>query len=193
MSREWKKPIFRRATQAIAAIVVALFGLLVWSYFERVRQPVDIAVLQFHASPRDSALADTVRDSLSGRLGRIRGFNVRETPSIAGYSTGRDSAHAIATALGVRYLVVGWVSQSPAGMAPDRITIRAWLIDTQDSPPTNGEIVTTPSSDLCPGIAMIAVDIAGHFARAPRGALWGPGGATGCAVPPLERRDDPSA
>jgi hypothetical protein len=48
-----------------------------------------------------------------------------------------------------------------------------------------GDIVSTLSTDLCPGVAIIAVDIAGHFARAPRGTLWGPRGATGCAAPQL--------
>jgi hypothetical protein len=190
---EWKRRIFRRTLQALAALSVTLAGLIVWSCYQRATELVHLAVVPFHADPSDSALARAITDSLAGRLGRIRGFTVLPPAAASAFVDSRDSAHAIAQALGVRYVLLGWVRRSPTATAPDRFTIRSWLIDTQDSPPTMGEIVSSLTTDLCPAVAMIAVDVAGHFARAPRGALWGPGGATGCATPSLfDRRDDPT-
>jgi hypothetical protein len=191
---DWKKRIFHNALRAIGVLAVILIGLIVWSYYQRATESARFAVLPFRAETTATELATTITDSLTGRLARIRGFTVLPKALSAGYSAARDSAHGIARALGVRYLVIGWVERSPTPAAPDRITIDSRLIDTGDSPPTMGEIVTTLSSDLCPGIAQIAVDIAGHFARAPRGHLWGPGGATGCAEPKLlDRREDASS
>ena len=90
--------------------------------------------------------------------------------------------------------MIGWINRSSNPASADQIMITARLIDTEDSPPAMGEILTTLSADLCPAIALLAVDFAGHFARAPRGALWGPAGVTGCATPRmLDRRDDPNA
>jgi len=190
----WKQRVARRAAAGIGVLAIAIVVALVWSYHERARESVRLAVLPFHAGPESAELAAGITKAVSQRLARIRGFTVLSDSLTAGYANSRDSAHGISRALGVRYLVMGWVDRSPTASAPDRITIGARLIDTEDSPPTMGEIVSTLSTDLCPAIAIIAVDIAGHFARAPRGHLWGPGGATGCAVPRrLERRDDPGA
>jgi len=189
----WKRRIFRHAMRALGVLSVVLAGLIVWSCYERAKELVRLAVVPFSADPRDSALARTITDSLVGRLARVRGFTVLPTTSTSRFASSHDSANGIAKALRVRYVVIGWVRRSPGGAGPDRVTINARLIDTQDSPPAMGVIVTTLSSELCPGIAEIAVDFAGHFARAPRGSLWGPSGATGCPVPQLlERRDDPS-
>ncbi len=180
--------------EAIGAVSVGLIALLVWSWYQRTTESVHLAVLPFRAAPSDAALATAVTDSLAGQLARIRGFTILPTDETARFADSHDSAHAVAKALGVRYIVVGSVNRSPTAAAPDRITITARLIDTQDSPPAMGDIVNILSTELCPGAAIIAIDFAGHFARAPRGALWGPGGATGCATPQLlERHDDPNA
>jgi TolB-like protein len=190
----WKKRVFRRAMAAIGAIAVALVALLVWSWYQRTTESVHLAVLPFRTTSGDPGLAMAVTDSLAGHLARIRGFTILPIRKTAPFADSRDSANAIAKALGVRYIVMGSVNRSPTAAAPDRITITARLIDTQDSPPAVGDIVNTLSTNLCPGTAIIAVDFAGHFARAPRGALWGAGGTTGCAAPLLlERRDDPNA
>jgi TolB-like protein len=190
----WKQRVAGRAAAALGVLAFALVLALAWSYHDRAREAVRIAVLPFHGAPGDAMLAAHVTEGVSHRLALIRGFTVLPDSVTAGYANSRDSAHAVGRALGVRYLVVGWVDRSPTTAAPDRVTIDARLIDTEDSPPTMGQIVSTLSSDLCPAIAIIAVDIAGHFARAPRGRLWGRGGATGCAVPRLlEERDDPGA
>jgi hypothetical protein len=94
----------------------------------------------------------------------------------------------------VGYLIVGRVDRAPTPEVPDRIFVDSRLVDTEDSPPTIGQIMVTTSADLCPAVAAIMHDIAAHFARAPRGAMWGPGGTTGCGVPVLfEESDDPSA
>jgi TolB-like protein len=192
--QDWKKRIFRNALRALGVLAVILTGLIVWSYHQRATESAQFAILPFRADSTSTELAKTITDSLAGRLARIRGFTVLPAALSAGHAESRDSAHGIARALGVRYIVIGWVERSPTPAAPERIMIDSRLIDTGDSPPTMGEIVTTLSSDLCAGIAQIAVDIAGHFARAPRGHLWGPGGATGCAEPKLlDRRDDASS
>jgi len=149
-------------------------------------------VVPFEAGPGTGTAASAVSQSIAHRLALIRGVSVQSVP--AALPAPRDSAHAIAQAMGVRYLVVGWVDRSPTPDAPDRLTIDARLIDTEDSPPAIGEIISTLATDLCPASALIALDIAGHFARAPRGRLWGPNSTTGCAPPKhLERRDDPGA
>jgi len=191
---QWKKRIAGRSAVAIGALCVALVGLLVWAYHERASESVRVAVLPFHADAASAELATTITESLAHRLADLPRFTVLPSTVTADYGTSRDSAHAIARALGVRYLVVGRVDRTPTAAAPDRITINARLIDTHDSPPVSGNIVSTLSTDLCPGVAVIAVDIAGHFARAPRGELWGPHGATGCAAPQLlEEHLDPGA
>jgi TolB-like protein len=191
---QWKQRVAQRAFAGIGVIVVALVGLLIWSYYQRATEPVRIAVIPFQADSVGSApLAVTVTQSLSHRLALIRGFTVLPETLTAGYAPSRDSAHAIAKALGVRYLVIGWVERSSTVSAPDRISIDSRLIDTEDSPPTMGVVVTTVRTELCAAIATLSVDIAGHFARAPRGRLWGPGGATGCPPPRLlKERDDAS-
>lgn len=173
-------------------LIVALAGLLVWSYHQRARERVRVAVLPFQSGPGASPLAATIAQLVAHRLARLPRFTVLPTTATLSYAGSHDSAHAIGRELGVRYLVVGEVDRTPTAAAPDRITIDARLIDTDDSPPTIGDVVSTLSSDLCPAIAIIAVDIAGHFARAPRGPLWGPTGTTGCAAPRLlEQRADP--
>lgn len=194
MPEEWKQRIARRAAAGIGVLIIALAALLVWSYHQRASESVRVAVLPFGAEPANTQLATVITELLAHRLARLPRFTVLATTRVAGYETPRDSAHAIAQALGVRYLVVGRVDRSPTTTAPNRITIDARLIDTGDSPPVMGSIVSTLSTDLCPAVAVIAVDIAGHFARAPRGELWGPGGATGCAPPQLlEQHNDPAA
>jgi TolB-like protein len=178
----------------IGVLAIVLAGMLVWSYHQRTTESVRLAVIPFRADTNSAALAVTVTRSLSHRLALVRGFTVLPETLTIKYAASRDSAHAIAKALGVRYIVIGWVERSPGVHAAERVTIDARLIDTEDSPPTMGVIVSTVATELCPAIAMIDVEIAGHFARAPRGRLWGPGGATGCATPKsLEERDDPSA
>lgn len=173
-------------------LVIALAGLLVWSYHQRASERVRVAVLPFQAGPGASPLAATITLLMAHRLARLPRITVLPTTLTVSYAGSHDSAHAIGRALDVRYLVVGEVERAPTAAAPDRITIDARLIDTGDSPPTMGDIVSTLSSDLCPAIAVIAIDIAGHFARAPRGPLWGPAGTTGCAPPRLlEQRSDP--
>jgi TolB-like protein len=190
----WKQRVAGRAAMGIVILVTALCALLVWSYHRRASESVQLAVLPFQADSGSAELAATISQSVSHRLVWIRGFTVLPVSLTARYATSHDSAHAIARALGVRYLVIGRVHRSPTLAAPDRITIDARLIDTEDSPPAIGYIVSTLSTELCPAIATIAVDIAGHFARAPRGPLWGRNGTTGCASPRLlEERDDPSA
>jgi TolB-like protein len=190
----WKRRIAHRAFAGIGVLVVALVGLLIWSYYQRATEPVRIAVIPFQPdSVGSGALAVTVTRSLSHRLALIRGFTVLPETVTARYAPSRDSAHAIAKALGVRYLVFGWVEQSSTVSAPDRISIDARLVDTEDSPPTMGVVVTTVRTELCAAIATLSVDIAGHFARAPRGRLWGPRSATGCPAPRLlKERDDAS-
>jgi TolB-like protein len=188
----WKQVIARRAAGAIGVLVIALAGLLVWSYRERETERVRVAVLPFQAGPGATQLAATITQLVAHRLARLPRFAVLPTTLTASYATSHDSAHAIGRTLDVRYLVVGEVDRAPTAGAPDRITIDARLIDTGDSPPTMGEVISTLSTDLCPAIAVIAIDIAGHFARAPRGPLWGPAGTTGCASPRLlEQRTDP--
>jgi TolB-like protein len=191
---EWKRRIFQHSLQALAALAVTLAGLIVWSCYERANEPVHIAVIPFRADSADRALAAVVTDSLDDRLSRVRGFTVLRATAAADLAFPRDSARGVANSLGVRYIAIGKVQRSPTPEAPDRIRITAWLIDTRDTPPVMGEIITTRSGDFCSGVAMIAVDFAGHFARAPRGHLWGPGGVTGCAEPQFfDRRDDPTA
>jgi TolB-like protein len=188
----WKQTIARRAAGAIGALVVALAGLLIWSYHQRASERVRVAVLPFQAGPGASLLAATITQLVAHRLARLPRFTVLPTTLTVSYATSHDSAHAIGRALDVRYLVVGEVDRAPTTAAPDRITIDARLIDTGDSPPSMGDVISTLSSDLCPAIAIIAIDIAGHFARAPRGQLWGPTGTTGCTAPQLlEQRSDP--
>jgi len=174
--------------------VLALTVLLVWYYYERRTQIVVIAVLPFQSDPQSAGIASIVTDSLTHRLARVRGIRILPETRTADYRTPRDSAHAIARALGVRYLIIGRVDHAPTPDAPDRILVDSRLIDTEDSPPSMGEIVVTTSTDLCPAVASIVHGIAGHFARAPLGHRWGPGGTTGCSVPVLfEESDDPGA
>jgi TolB-like protein len=188
----WKQTTARRAAGAIATLVIALACLLSWSYHQRASERVRVAVLPFQAGPGASTLAATITQLVAHRLARLPRFTVLPTALTLSYAASHDSAHAIGRALDVRYLVVGEVDQTPTAGAADRITIDARLIDTGDSPPTMGDVISTLSSDLCPAIAIIAIDIAGHFARAPRGELWGPTGTTGCTAPRLlEQRSDP--
>jgi hypothetical protein len=128
------------------------------------------------------------------RLARVPGFAILPTTRTIDYRGTRDSAHAIARTLGVRYLLIGRVEAAPTSETANRIFIDSRLVDTQDSPPTVGQIMVTTSTDLCPAVAAIVHDIAAHFARAPIGHRWGPGGTTGCAAPSLlEESDDPGA
>lgn len=194
MQDEWKRRVARRIAVAFGGFAVALLALLVWSYHERATERVDIAVLPFHGDSGSARVAQTVTTLVAHRLARLPRFTVLPMSATAGYDASRDSAAGIGRALGVRYLVVGEVNRSPTPSIPDRITIDARLIDTRDSPPAMGQIITTVSTDLCPAVGLIAIDIAGHFARAPRGALWGPRGTTGCAPPKLlEQQLDPGA
>jgi TolB-like protein len=188
----WKDAIARRTAGAIGALIVALASLLIWSYHQRASERVRVAVLPFQAGPDAAPLAATITQLVAHRLARLPRFSVLPTTATLSYAGSHDSAHAIGRALDVRYLVVGEVDRAPTAATPDRITIDTRLIDTNDSPPTMGDVISTLSSDLCPAIAIIAIDIAGHFARAPRGPLWGPTGTTGCAAPHLlEQRTDP--
>jgi hypothetical protein len=190
----WRTRIAERAGCAIGVLIIALAILLVWYYHERRTETVVIAVIPFQSDAASGALAALVTDSLRHRLARVPGFRILPSVRTADYHTTRDSAHAIARTLGVRYLIVGRIDRSPTPAVPDRIFVDSRLIDTQDSPPTIGQIMVTTSADLCPPVGAIVHDIAAHFARAPRGPLWGPGGTTGCSVPVLfEESDDPSA
>lgn len=192
MPDTWKETIARRAAAGIGALVIALVGLLVWSYHQRATERVRVAVLPFQAGPGASPLAATITQLVAHRLARLPRFTVLPSTLTISYAASHDSAHAIGRALDVRYLVVGEVERTPTAAAPDRITIDARLIDTGDSPPRMGDVISTLSTDLCPAIAVIAIDIAGHFARAPRGPMWGPAGTTGCTAPRLlEQQSDP--
>lgn len=182
---EWKQRVARRSAAVIGALVMALVGLLVWSYHQRASETVHVAVLPFRGDSQSTRLAATITQLLAHRLAHVPRFAIVPATATAAFATGRDSAHAIGRALGVQYLIVGEVDRSPTVTAPDRIVIDTRLIDTGDSPPAIGDVVTTLSTDLCPAVAVIAIDIAGHFARAPRGHLWGAGGVTGCAAPKL--------
>jgi TolB-like protein len=195
-SSAWRARIVRRAAAGIGALVLALAMLLVGSYRHRRAEEVRIVVLPFDADSASTAAAATITASVIHRLSVVRGFHVIAPDSVPGatgaYRASRDSAHAIARRLGVRYLLVGRVDRRPTPEAPDRILVGARLIDTEDSPPAIGHLTATDGRTLCPVIATVADDIMGHFARAPRGPLFGPGGSSGCAEPSLfERFDDP--
>jgi len=195
-SSAWRRRIVGRAAAGIGVLVIALAILLVGSYRQRRAEIVRIVVLPFDADSASAGAAATITASVIHRLSVVRGFHVVAHDSVPGasgvYRASRDSAHAIARRLGVRYLLVGRVDRRPTAAVPDRIVVGARLIDTEDSPPAIGHITATDGATLCPVIAMIADDIMGHFARAPRGPLFGPGGTTGCAEPRLlERFDDP--
>ncbi|HWZ60954.1 MAG TPA: hypothetical protein VNW46_18360 [Gemmatimonadaceae bacterium] len=190
----WKQRIAARAALGIGLLIAALAVLLVWYYHARRTQTVVIAVLPFRSDRTSGGLAATMTDSLAHQLARVRGFIILPTIRTADYRTPRDSAHTIARTLGVRYLVLGRVDHAPTADTPDRILVDARLVDTEDSPPTTGQIIVTTRADLCPSVSTIVHDIAAHFARAPHGHPWGPGGTTGCAPPALfEESDDPGA
>jgi TolB-like protein len=194
MPDPWRQRIAKRAALGIGALILALAILLVQYYHQRRTQIVVIAVLPFQADRTSGGIASVVTDSLAHQLARVRGFRILPTVRTADYRTSRDSAHAIAHTLGVRYLVIGRIDRAPLANAADRILVDSRLVDTEDSPPTIGQIIATTSTDLCPVVATIVHDIAAHFARAPHGPRWGPGGTTGCSVPVLfEESDDPGA
>jgi TolB-like protein len=194
MPDPWRQRVAARAGLAIGILCLLLAFLLAWQYVERRTMKIVIAVLPFHADPATTTLADQITDSLAARLARVHNVSILPSVRTADYRTTRDSAHAIARTLGVRYLLVGRVERAPLPNLPDRIFIDARLIDTQDSPPTMGSIIVTTTADLCPATDAIVHDIAAHFARAPLGHRYGPGGLSGCAAPSLlEESDDPGA
>jgi TolB-like protein len=191
MPDPWRQRIAKRAALAIGVLCLGLTGLLIWYYHARRTEVVVIAVLPFEADRTSGAIATVVTDSLAHQLARVRGFRILPETRTADYRTTRDSAHAIARALGVRYLVLGRVDHAPTADAADRIIVDSRLVDTEDSPPTIGQIIVTTSTDLCPSVAAIVHDIAAHFARAPHGHRWGPGGTSGCAEPAIfDETDD---
>lgn len=160
-------------------LVVVLFALLVWNYHDRRTAPVHLAVLAFESDSAGALLADSIATAVRHRLMAVPGFTVVPAARSAGYALSRDSAHAIARSLGVRFLLAGRVSRT----GPDVIDINSRLIDTKDSPPSRSEHLTTSPSELCAAEATLAETVAGHFARAPIGQEWGPGGTSGCAEP----------
>jgi TolB-like protein len=194
MPDPWRQRIAARAGLAIGMLILLLAFLLVWQYTERRTMKVVIAIIPFHADSSTRTLAEQITDSLALRLARVHNVSILPTTRTADYRTTRDSAHAIARSLGVRYLLIGRVDPAPTPDVPNRIFIDARLVDTQDSPPTVGEIIVTTTTDLCPATAAIVHDIAAHFARAPLGHRYGPGGTSGCTEPSLlEESDDPGA
>src|ERR1700722_6690735 len=191
MPDPWRQRVAKRAALGIGALILALAILLVQYYHQRRTQIVVIAVIPFQADRTSGAIATVVTDSLAHQLARVRGFRILPETRTADYRTTRDSAHAIARAPGVPYLVLGRVDHAPTADAADRIIVDSRLVDTEDSPPTIGQIIVTTSTDLCPSVAAIVHDIAAHFARAPHGHRWGPGGTSGCAEPAIfDETDD---
>jgi hypothetical protein len=112
------------------------------------------------------------------RLMAVPGFIVEPAARSDSFAIGRDSAHAIARSLGVRFILAARVSRVGGD-----IDINSRLIDTRDSPPNRTEHVTSSPLELCAAEAMLADAVAGHFARAPIGHEWGPGGTSGCPEP----------
>src|SRR5271155_2503102 len=133
MPDPWRKRIAARAFLGIGAIVLMLAFLLVWYYYHRRTETVVIAVLPFQSDKSSGAIADRVTDSAARRLARVPGFAILPSTRTADYRTTRDSAHAIARTLGVRYLLVGRVDASPSAQFPNRVFIDSRLVDTQDS------------------------------------------------------------
>jgi TolB-like protein len=194
MPDPWRKRIAERAAIGIGVLVLLLTFLLVWYYYHRRTEHVVIAVLPFESDKYSATTANIVTDSVAHRMASVPGFAILPGVRTADYRIVRDSAHAIARALGVRYLLVGRVEADPTASIPNRIVIDSRLIDTQDSPPTIGQIMVTTTADLCPTVAAIVHDIAAHFARAPVGHRWGPGGTSGCGAPSLlQEFEDPAA